>query len=92
MTFLLSGMPSKNDVEDLTELIELHGGEVEAEVPPPETPDNFTSSPEVGARMSQFAAPPRRARVRMRVITPKPGRTLKHLYAAAVGAPLLKPY
>ena len=59
--------------------------------PPPETPDNFTSSPEVGARMSQFAAPPRRARVRMRVITPKPGRTLKHLYAAAVGAPLLKP-
>ena len=87
MTFMLSGMPGKEEVDELTELIELHGGEVRSEVPPPETPIPFTPSPPAGAPMERTLVPG----LRTRVITPKPGRTLKCLYAAAVGADIVTP-
>lgn len=88
LTFLLSGIPAKEEADELTDLIETHGGMVQSEVPPPKTPAPFTPSPPVGAPMSQPQAPPA---LTTRVITPKPGRTLKCLYAAAVGAPMFTP-
>lgn len=94
MTFLLSGLPARDDVEELTRLIEDAGGTVRREVPPPapETPpaaldfDAYAPSQDVGAPMRRSSAG--RA---TRVVTPKPGRTLKCLYAAAVGAPMCTP-
>jgi hypothetical protein len=58
-----------------------------AEVPPPKTPAPFTPSPPAGAPMERPTAPG----LHTRVITPKPGRTLKCLYAAAVGAGVVTP-
>ena len=94
MTFLLSGLPARDDVEELTRLIEDAGGTVCREVPPPapETPpaaldfDAYAPSQDVGAPMRRSSVG--RA---TRVVTPKPGRTLKCLYAAAVGAPMCTP-
>ena len=95
LTFLISGLPSKQAVDDLTDLIETHGGVVRIDVPPPAAtrqiaPENaYQPSQDVGAPMvdGRRTAPGRNTRV----ITPAAGRTLKCLYAAAVGAPLLTP-
>ena len=92
-TFLLSGIPSKEEVDELTELLETRGGAVRRDVPPPPPPsalqsaDLYQPSQDVGAPMRRAA----RAGERTRVVTPSAGRTLKCLYAAAVGAPLVSP-
>jgi len=92
-TFLLSGIPSKEEVDELTELLETRGGAVRRDVPPPPPPsalqsaDLYQPSQDVGAPMRRAA----RAGERTRVVTPAAGRTLKCLYAAAVGAPLVSP-
>jgi hypothetical protein len=88
MTFLLSGMPAKEEADELADLIETHGGKVQSEVPSPAAPAPFSPSPPAGAPMPCTPAAPG---TYTRVITPKPGRTLKCLYAAAVGAPIITP-
>jgi hypothetical protein len=90
-TFLLSGIPSKGEVDELTELLETHGGVVRRDVPPPAPPrvasaDLYQPSQDVGAPMRRDAPGSNTI-----VLTPAAGRTLKCLYAAAVGAPLVSP-
>jgi hypothetical protein len=88
---LLSGIPSKGEVDELTELLETHGGVVRRDVPPPAPPrvasaDLYQPSQDVGAPMRRDAPGSNTI-----VLTPAAGRTLKCLYAAAVGAPLVSP-
>ena len=90
-SFLLSGIPSKEQVDELTELLETHGGVVRRDVPPPAPPrvasaDLYAPSQDVGAPARSDAPG-----ARTRVLTPSFGRTLKCLYAVAVGAPVLTP-
>jgi hypothetical protein len=96
LTFLLSGLPSKEDVDELTETLEAHGGIVRRDVPPPDlrvfsrhASEAYQPSQDVGAPVvnGRRDSPGRNTRV----VTPHFGRTLKCLYAAAVGAPLVSP-
>ena len=97
VTFLLSSLESKADVEALTLAIEGAGGTVARDVPPPEAPttpatmdeeDAYAPSQDVGAPMTTKT---RRLALETMVVTPKPGRTLKCLFAAAIKAPVLTP-
>ena len=93
LTFLLSGIPSKAQVDELTELLETRGGVVRGDVPPPAAPrvasaEAYEPSQDVGAPMRRPLDAPG---ANTRVLTPAFGRTLKCLYAAAVGAPLITP-
>ena len=95
LTFLLSGLPSRDEVEDITDVIETHGGMVRRDVPPPTQvrqiagEDLYQPSQDVGAPM--VAGRREKPGRNTRVITPAAGRTLKCLYASAVNAALVTP-
>jgi hypothetical protein len=85
LTFYLSGF-GRDESASLAELISRNGGVVESQIPDPTAPAPFTPSPPAGAP----CVDPDPAEY-TRVVTPAAGRTLKCLYASAIGAPLVTP-
>ena len=90
LTFYLSGF-GRDESAALAELIVRNGGVVESQIPSPgdgQTLEPFTPSPPAGAPQPVAPDPADYTRV----VTPTSmGRTLKCLYASAIGAPVVTP-